>query len=656
MKTIILLLLAFIAACSTSEIRKDPAEQATAGQLKEYRFADELYKKKNISAAVKKFSEIVQKYPRSDLANESLQVLGQIYYDQGDYFRAGRYWQAIVDSPVASRHYDRAALGAATAHAQMGRFDDALNVLAKFKVGEGTDRNLAAQAYELSSKLKLQKSAPLAALEDIMIARSFRTTPQEKQTLMARAIEIINGNLNPQQLEEAASNAKFEELELPLRYRTAVSMFEQKSWGSAKRLFLGLAEKYPTTEQGKRAQQYVAAIDAQEKTDSTVVGAILPLSGKYSQQGYKTLRGIQLGLGLFNRGGTPLKLAIIDSEGNPDVARRGVERLVSEDHVVAIIGDILSKTAQAVAIKSQELGVPCLTLSQKQGLTDIGDFVFRNTLTPDMQIRTLVDVAMKQRGYRRFAILFPNDQYGTEYASTFWDYVLLNGGQIMAAQSYQSDETDFRAAIQRMVGTFYSEEDRGKELALRIAAWEKDQKTKTARDKLPKDILPPIVDFDAIFIPDSPKAVGQIAAMLAYNDVNQIPLIGTNLWNTPQIVARGSKFVENSLFVDDYFGDDQSPAMKRFVSDFQTQFQYKPDVFEAQGFDSALLMAKVLQSYDYNINRVGLRDRLAVVSNVQGATGPIRMSLQKEVEKLLIPLTVLNGQVVKLDTSGGAAQ
>src|SRR5262249_39237604 len=150
-------------------------------------------------------------------------------------------------------------------------------------------------------------------------------------------------------------------LELLMRFRLGQILYDQKSRDKAKDEFSLVISKFPNTEQARAAQSYINGLDAQEKTDSTSVGVILPLSGKYSQTGYQTLRGIQMGLGFFsNNGSSPLKLAILDSEGNADVARRGVERLVSEDHVVVIIGDILSKTAAAIASKSQELGVPCL--------------------------------------------------------------------------------------------------------------------------------------------------------------------------------------------------------------------------------------------------------------------------------------------------------
>src|SRR5690606_20620431 len=172
----------------------------------------------------------------------------------------------------------------------------------------------------------------------------------------------------------------------------------------------------------------------------------LPLSGKYADIGRSVLNSIQLGLGVYDKN-TDIRLAVIDSEGKYLDARRAVEKLVIEDHVVAIIGSLQSKTATSISSKAQALGVPTIVLSQKSGITEIGDFIFRNALTGEMQVQYLVKTAMEKRGFKRFAILYPEDAYGTEYANLFWDAVLAAGGEIKAAQSYNPKETDFRASI-----------------------------------------------------------------------------------------------------------------------------------------------------------------------------------------------------------------
>lgn len=656
------ILIAFLSACSTTpEIHKVAAQKANEQEYKEYREAEKEYKNKKYATALKRFTTFIQKHPQNNLTDHASFYAGQIYYDQGDYFRAARFWLYIVDGLMISEFYERALVGAAQCQMQMSRYDEALATVTRFHVTEKTDRALAARAYELSSKIKLIKGNGLGAIEDLLVASEYLQQTNEKQNLLNHAAEIVTGNLTQSQLEEGLSTPALQRFELLIRFRLGQILYDQKSFGGAKDQFSVIVSKFPDTEQAKSSQSYINSLDAQEKTDSTVIGVILPLSGKYSQMGYKTLRGVQMGLGLFNHNtSSPVKLAIIDSEGNADIARRGVDRLVTEDHAVAIIGDILSKTATAIASKSQELGVPCLALAQKQDLSEVGDFIFRNTLTPEMQMRTLVDIAMREKGYHRFAILYPNDSYGTEYASLFWDNVLQRGGEITAAQTYQPEETDFRDPVQRLVGTYYAEEDRGKELGMRMQAWTKDQVQanvpKSQRDKPPKDLLPPIVDFDAIFIADSPKAVGQIAPMLAYNDVTTVPLLGTNLWDTPQIVSRGGKFVENALFVDDFFSEDPSPTMRRFSSDFQAQFGYVPDVFEAQGYDTALLISQVLKNNGYGLTRSLLKDKLAQASVSSGSSGPLKMTPQREVEKSLVPLTIQGSKIVKFETGRGTAQ
>ncbi len=638
-------------SCGISEIHKEFATKANEAQVKEFKEAEAALKKGKIKTAITRFNKFIEKNPNIDITNDALYNLAQIYFDQGDYLKAAHYWQSVVESPNFSPLYDKSVVKGAEAFYQMGLFEDASQLFTRFRIRDNSEPEFVANAMELLSKLKLQKGDSLGSLQDLMKAREFKINPADKQAILTRAIEIINSSFTQSQIESILSGQKLPDLDMHLRYRLAVILYETKSWSSARTIFQDVGQKYTQTEQGKRAQQFVAAIDAQEKTDSAVIGAVLPLSGKYAQMGYKTLRGIELGLGLYNKNlPTPVKLAIIDSEGNPDVARRGAEKLVSEDHAIAIIGDILSKTAQAVAIKSQELGIPCITLSQKQGLIDIGEFIFRNVLTPDRQMKSLVDFAMDQKSYKKFAIIFPNDSYGTEYASAFWDYVLLKGGQVTAAQTYPPEEKDFRNVVQRLAGTFYAEEDRGKELKLRYDEWAKDQKQRALHDKLPKELLPPVVDFDAIFIPDTPDSIGQIAPMLAYNDVDKIPLLGTNIWNAPKILEKGGKYVENSIFIDDYFSEDQSPSMKKYSSEFQSQFSYKPSVFEAQGYDAAVLISQVLRNYNFSVTRKTLRESLVNASNVQGATGLIRMTPQREVEKSLVPLTINKGQIVKLDT------
>ncbi len=296
---------------------------------------------------------------------------------------------------------------------------------------------------------------------------------------------------------------------------------------------------------------------------------------------------------------------MVDSEGTPEGARRAVERLVTEDSAIAIVGSLLSREATAVAQKTEELGVPSVALSQKAGLTESGTYIFRNAVTSAMQVRELVKLAMDQLGMKRFAILYPNDAYGVEYANLFWDEVLARGGTIAGAQIYAPTETDFRGPIKRLVGTYYLE-DRKSEYQARLRDWYRSQKKISTRASPPDDILPPIVDFDAIFIPDTPKALGQIAPMLVYQGVSGVRLLGTSVWNTTELVRRGERNVENALFVDSNMLSDPSFKQSKFFKDFLKTFGEEPGMFEAQGFEVGVMLRNSVAGGERS--RIGLAE------------------------------------------------
>lgn len=349
-----------------------------------------------------------------------------------------------------------------------------------------------------------------------------------------------------------------------------------------------------------------------------------------------------MGLGLDGEGITPIKLAIVDSEGNPDLARRGVDKLVAEDNVVAVTGSLLSKTANAVADQAQVLNVPNLSLSQKPGLTQIGENIFRFGMTSEMQVRFLVKKCMKDLGMKRFAILYPNDKFGIEYANLFWTEVLARGGEIRAAQSYEPEEIDFSAPIQRLVGTFYQEE-RQEEMRWALKLRSEKQKGASSRSKSSDDLLTPVTDFDAIFIADGIKALGQISAMLSYNGVRGSKLLGLNLWNNESIIKRVGNSSNQVLFVDSAPLDTASPDVQAFVSRYKNLFNEDPGVFEVQGFETGLLLSKVLSQ---NVrSRSDFRDSLKTLAPFKGLSGSISLKEGREFSKQLYLYSIDNNQI-----------
>ena len=180
----------------------------------------------------------------------------------------------------------------------------------------------------------------------------------------------------------------------------------------------------------------------------------MPLSGPYKTYGHKALQGIELALNEYHRANKekPIHFIVKDTASDPFQAVQAVREL-DEANVSAIIGPIIS--AEPAAMEAQSRGIPIILFTQKDNITQIGEFVFRNFITPQMQSRSMADYAIKKMGLNRFAILYPDENYGNTYMNLFWDEVLSLGGTVVGVESYDPLDTDFAKPIKKLVGLYY---------------------------------------------------------------------------------------------------------------------------------------------------------------------------------------------------------
>lgn len=454
--------------------------------------------------------------------------------------------------------------------------------------------------------------------------------------------------LPTEQLKAAYNNSDYSEYRSEILFRLGEQEMVRRNTELATQYFNQLISTDVTSVWAQEAKNNILLLSSLSRVSPLTVGVLLPLSGRTGAIGLRALKSIQMGLGL-HYGSSNFKIALIDTQGNLDKARRGVERLVREDNVVAIIGALSSREAESAALKADEFGTPLITLSQKSGITELSPYIFRNSLTPEMQIHHLVHTAMNQYGMKKFAVMFPNDPYGIESANIFWDEVLARGGEITAAQTYDPAATDFRHSAQRLVGTFYIEarleeyKAKQKEYALKV-------KNRSTRENLnAEDILPPIVNFDAIFIPDSAKNMGQISAFLSYVGVKDIHLLGTNLWNGPGLTRRAGQFQNSLLFVDGHVLNSAATKNSRFITEFKSLFKTDPTMMEIQAYESALILRGLILNGANS--RADVKNGLLSLQNFPGAVSQLTMSSDREILRPLFSLTLRKGEVIPLDVS-----
>ncbi len=383
--------------------------------------------------------------------------------------------------------------------------------------------------------------------------------------------------------------------------------------------------------------------------DPTRIGVLLPLSGRFAPVGEEVRRGMELALEQQAPSPMgPFTVVYRDTKDDPALTEQAVHELVEEEHVVAIIGPLVSATVDAAAIAAAELEVPLVILSQKRDVPFLGNYVYRNFMTLEFQVRTLVAYAMDVLELRRFAIVYPQQRYWMEAAALFWDEVVARGGEIRGVESYPPGTKDF-LEVARKLGRKYYLDLRRQELEEGTRQM-REAYRKAGREPPKKPYeLPPIVDFDAVFVPDQYGAAALLAASLAYAefpvgkfapDKKQTPvrLLGTSAWNSPDFILQGGDYVEGCLFVDNFFSQSPDPVVRAFVGEFQRVHGRKPEIFAAVGYDSVALLCSLLRARP--LDRAGLLRRLSTMKGFSGATGTIAFDDHGELKKELFVITV----------------
>jgi ABC-type branched-subunit amino acid transport system substrate-binding protein len=426
-----------------------------------------------------------------------------------------------------------------------------------------------------------------------------------------------------------------------------------------------LAERYPGTAPAAEAQALLDRLARRARVQANVIGLAVPLSGRFKGWGEAILQGASMGLGE----GGGWRVVVKDTRGEPEGAQQALEELALAEGAVAVIGGVANAEAPRAAQAAQELEIPFLSLAKTEHITDAGGWVFRVMLTAEAQARALAEWAMARRGMRRFAVMVPNVPYGQELASAFWDEVEARGGEMRGAESYEHDRTTFAPQVKSLVGKLYLDErpDYGEQVK-EIVQEEKDPfRRRKALEKL-REKIAPITDFDAIFVPDFAKNVGYVAPALAVEDVvtatcdpkevekikkttgreelQPVQLLGANGWNDPQLTERAGRYVECAVFVDGFFAASERPETRKFVEAFQQKFGHPPSILEASAHDAARLIRAGLERGARS--REALRQELAAVKGLPGATGDLSFDERREVQKPLFFLTVENRQVREL--------
>jgi branched-chain amino acid transport system substrate-binding protein len=341
-----------------------------------------------------------------------------------------------------------------------------------------------------------------------------------------------------------------------------------------------------------------------------VIGMYGSLTGDGASFGQSSREGTELAVEEINTGagvlgGRRFRLLVEDDQSRPEEASNAVTKLITQDRVVAVLGEVASRRSLAAAPIAQRYQVPMITpASTNERVTEVGDYIFRVCFIDPFQGEVLAKFAYNDLKVRKIAILKDIQQ---DYSVGLTDSVVANfrelGGQVLEPVSYSTGDSDFKAVLTQI------------------------------RSQTPDALVVTGYYSEAAIITRQARELGL-----------KIPILGGDGW-VGDALRNGREALNNSYISNHYSADNPDPIVQNFVSSYRATFGREPDAIAALAYDAVKVLPDAM-------NRAGstegpkVRDALAA-ADLPGVTGRLKMNEKRNVDKpaVIQEVTFANGEV-----------
>jgi ABC-type branched-subunit amino acid transport system substrate-binding protein len=591
-------------------------EEAVAGDLASARRD---FDAGRLPPAEQRLSRLLEEAPDARRADEALLLLGRVHAKQGHPDRAIAAWRRLLDEFPASRFGAETRLLAADAYEKKGRPELAREVLEGAAFERAPVELRVQMLRRIADLARAERDFP-GAVRALAFVRRELDDATELAELDFEISELVEERLRDAELETLIPRLPAGPVHDRVQLELVRRQIARGEYSGALDTLGRLPRRMREAEETRRARLLEQAIRG-SRTDVYPLGLLLPLTGGYAPFGSQALRGLALGLELFEEVPGRFHVIVRDTRGEPELARRLVRELVSQG-ARAIVGPMRSAVAAEAAAQAEEERVPLLVLSNRS-IEQEQSYAFRIGSTPEEQAGLLVDYASRTLQARRFAILYPRDRFGTAYKDAFWAAVEAGGGRVVGAESYPPGAVDLQNEIKKLVGLAHlSAEER----AL-VAERDRLRRNPAAnRDRLAALAnLPPHIDFDALFLPDAAESAGLILPQLHFFDVRNVAFLGPHEWASPKLLEIAGAAAEGAVFADLFDAASPEPAVQGFVARYEESFGEAPTAQAAEAYDAARILRSLIEGSQSPSSEqlrgllLGLRD-FSGVCGIQGFT------------------------------------
>jgi ABC-type branched-subunit amino acid transport system substrate-binding protein len=345
-------------------------------------------------------------------------------------------------------------------------------------------------------------------------------------------------------------------------------------------------------EVSRYVREFDLRIDNSSRISMNNIGVVLPLTGERASFGQKALSGIDTGLKVLANN-EDVKILTKDSKDSPANAAEAVLQLIREEKVAFIIGGLFPESAKLEYLEARKYGVLYISLSQiNLPKEEKNHHLIEVQGSIESQVETLLSDEMIQKFGTRLGVIFPENEGGKAYVEEIWRKANEKKVQVTSLSGFPKNTHDYRDPVQLFLGLKYPRE-RSEELRIVENVYSLEKSTIRR-----VQTLPPVLDFDWLFLASYPHEATQIIPTLGYYDANRIKVIGGPSWVAKSLVKE-----QKNLGTLYFVGEDPKDINQQMLNKFQELYGKPATLIEILSLDAMKLGSEALNVASGSTNR-----------------------------------------------------
>jgi branched-chain amino acid transport system substrate-binding protein len=332
------------------------------------------------------------------------------------------------------------------------------------------------------------------------------------------------------------------------------------------------------------------------------------MSGNEATFGDSTDKGIRLAVDEVNKKGgikgKKVSVKTLDDQGKPEEAAVAATRLITQDKVTVLLGEVASSRSLAMAPIADSNQTPMISpTSTNPKVTKDGDktrpYVFRVCFIDPFQGTVMAKFAREQKKITNVAVLRDvGNDYSVGLADFFEKKFVDLGGKIVSDQSYKAGDQDFKAQLTAIKG------------------------------KKPEAIYVPGYYTDVALISRQARELGM-----------KQPLMGGDGWDSAKLYEISKGALDGSYFSNHYTPEDPSPVIQEFVAKYKAAYGTVPDALATLGYDAANVAFDAMNRAK-DLTGPSIRDALEATKGFQAVSGVINLDSDHNAVKSAVVLGI----------------